>query len=373
MNILPQIRSSNLFNCALHRPISIFAFLIILLFGQSCSLLTIEKMTMLPYDWNLADPEDQGLNGEILAQAVASADRLDFVHSLLVIRNGDLVVEEYFNGYHNYDYFNMTSATKSVTSTLVGIAIDKGYLQGLDQKIMDFFPDYAMPEMDSTWFDVTIEQLLTMTAGIPGDNSQAVINIDDWDLVGGIFDLPFINVPGERFVYSTVQTHLLSAILTRASGMNTLRFANKHLFGPLGILIDYWDKDNTGNYYGGTALFCKPRNFARLGYLFLKGGELGGNRIVSSGWINQATSDQTGRINRTMGEIVNVNYGYNWWVGELESTTCYYAYGIGGQFMFCFPDLDMIVLTTADLQDYEVGQEYKIIRLVADRILPAVK
>jgi CubicO group peptidase (beta-lactamase class C family) len=330
-------------------------------------------MTMLPYDWNLAEPEDRDLDSEVLADAVASADRLDIVHSLLVIKNGDLVLEEYFNGYQDYDYFNMTSATKSVTSTLVGIAIDKGYIQSLDQRIMDFFQDYALPGMDSMWYEVTIEHLLTMTAGIPGDNSPAVINIDDWDLVGAIFDLPFINYPGERFVYSTVQTHLLSAILTRASGMNTLRFANKHLFGPLGILVDYWDKDNTGYYYGGTALFCKPRNFARLGYLFLNGGKLEEHRIVSQDWIVEATSDKTGRINRTMGEITNVNYGYNWWIGEFDSITCYYAYGFGGQFMFCFPDLDMIVITTADLQDYESGQEYRIIRLVADRILPAVK
>jgi CubicO group peptidase (beta-lactamase class C family) len=366
-------RNGSTVNCnRLQSLIAFAAIMIASLVFQSCHLFTNDKIINI-YDWKTDDPENQGLNSEVLDEAVSRAKDLEFMHSLLIIRNDRLVVEEYYNDHFSYDYFNMASATKSVMSTLIGIALNGGYLTSLDQKVLSFFPERTLTAADSLKQKMTIRHLLTMTAGIPGDNSWEVLNIENSNLIDGILDLNLINEPGERFTYSSSQTHLLSAILTRATGFNTKTFAEYQLFTPLGIDIDFLDRDLAGVYYGSTGIYSKPRNYARLGQLFLNNGKIGDNQIISKAWIEQATADQTHRIGRTMGEISKVNYGFNWWVGEMDSFECFYAYGYGGQFMFCFPELNMIIMTTADIPTYRPGNENKIIRLISDYILPAIQ
>ncbi|MFC1581600.1 serine hydrolase domain-containing protein, partial [Candidatus Neomarinimicrobiota bacterium] len=352
--------------------VAIAPIIIISLVFQSCHLFTNDELITI-YDWKTDNPNNQGLNSIVLDEAVSKAGDLDFIHSLLIIKNDRLVVEEYYNDHFIYDYFNMASATKSVMSTLIGIALDGGYLTSVDQKVLSFFPEHTITAADSLKQKITIKHLLTMTAGIPGDNSWEVLNIGDSGLIAGILDLNLINAPGERFTYSSSQTHLLSAILTRATGLNTKTFAEYNLLTPLGIDIDFWDKDFSGVYYGSTGIYAKSRNFARLGQLFLHDGKIGDQQIISKAWIEQATSDQTHRVGRIMGEIKKVNYGYNWWVGELDSYKCYYAYGYGGQFMFCFPELNMIIVTTADIPTYRPGNENKIISLISEYILSSVQ
>lgn len=313
-------------------------------------------------DWRTSSPEDQGMDSQQLDKMLAAIKEQNLnLHSLLIIRNGYLVSENYFGSYQPDTRHQLYSVTKSFIATLIGIALDKGYLTGTDQRIVDFFPERTFARLDQQKSAMTLDDTLTMRTGLDwreGDPAyRAMYMSSDW--VKAVLDEPMIAAPGSRFNYCSGCSHVLSAILKQATDMNPRDFAEQYLFKPLGITNVQWDTDAEGIPIGGWGLQITPRDMAKLGYLYLHHGQWDGQQIVSSAWVENATRTHT----ETDGEM---GYGYQWWT--YPSLAAYTALGLGGQTVFVVPKLDLIIVTTAELDNHD-----PIFRLIEQYILPAVQ
>jgi CubicO group peptidase (beta-lactamase class C family) len=322
-----------------------------------------------PYEWPEANPEENGFNTSRLDDLYAIAEDMPFLLSTLVIRHGKLLVEWYFNNGTRNRAFHIHSASKSFTSALVGIAIHEGFLESVDQKLVDFFPEYFNPEIDERKWNITIKHLLTMTAGFNFNESVdefvAYSTSDNW--VKHAIELPLLNNPGEDWHYGTIQTNLLSAIITRAANMSTRDFAEEYLFGPLGISISHWHQDPQGYYTGGHEMYFVPRDMARFGYLYLNNGSIDGYPIVPSSWVQESLTDFEGEAYHYQ----STGYGYQWWLAKLGDYITSSARGLGGQFIYCVPELDMVVVTTAtgSIFNYNSSNQAAIKQLIFDLML----
>ena len=325
-----------------------------------------------PYYWPLSSPAAQGLNHIKIDAAYTKARELGTVDALLVIRNGYLVAEEYYNGNDRNDPHQLWSVTKSFLSALVGIALDKGFIDDIDDKVMDYFPEYSYTGMDPRFNDITIRNLLAMRMGIDREQNNliSVVTKDNW--IRETFNLPLLYDPGARFSYNSLQSLLLSAIITKTSGMTSWQFAEQYLTGPMGIDIFKWGSDPQGNTIGGYDLYITPREMAALGYLYLNGGVIDGRQIISQEWIDlswQKTilNDGSWRV------LTEYNYGYHWWIGRMQGCDLFIAWGMGGQFIFCVPENDLIVVVTSNPDiSWDNEQEYPVLELVSDYILSAL-
>ncbi|MFW9968184.1 MAG: serine hydrolase domain-containing protein [Candidatus Thorarchaeota archaeon] len=326
-------------------------------------------------DWRTSLPEEQGVNGSKLESAadfiIDSGAR---VRSMLVIYNGYLIFERYFMPalYDVDDTHIIYSCTKSVTSSLIGIAIDKGYIDNTSQLLVDFFPDVYIDNLDSRKESITLEHVLTMTSGLEWDEESydepndyfGMTNSENW--VQYVLNKTMVADPGTTFYYNTGGSHLLSAIINRTTGMSTLDFASEHLFGPLGITAHPWVFDPQGIYFGGSALALRPRDMAKFGYLFLNQGEWDGEQIVSPDWIATSTDSHVTIYGGTF------SYGYQWWI---NSPSGYYsARGYQGQLIFVVPEEDLVVVFTSDMDEVVISTdailETYIIPAVQDNIAP---
>jgi CubicO group peptidase (beta-lactamase class C family) len=326
------------------------------------------------FEWPVATPESEGLDSGQLNRAREEAARLSYLYSLLVVRNGHLVTESYFHGGARWIAHNNYSVSKSFTSAMVGVALDRGFLESLDQHLLEILPEYVRPDMDPRKHDITIRHLLMMRAGFEWTDVGASF---DWlystpDPIRTIIDLPLADDPGARFNYCTPQTDLLAVVLARVTGMTTREFAELYLFDPLGIQVMNWQRDVQGNYFGGHGMFFTPRNMARLGQLYLNDGVIDRRRVLSRSWI--AESLEHGARFQPWGPLDDRGYGYQWWLGSMNGFELFYAVGIGGQFILCFPELNMIVVTTANMWSWEFQQAQlvEILELVSDHVLPAL-
>jgi CubicO group peptidase (beta-lactamase class C family) len=312
-------------------------------------------------EWPTSPPEQQGLDPDRLARMVESieAQMLD-LHSLLIVRNGQIVFETYYPPYAQGTRHELFSVTKSFIATLVGIAAEQGAIPDLERTVVSYFPGQEFAQMDPRKSRMTVKHLLTMTSGLDwqeGDHTyQEMYYSPDW--VKYVLDIPMLADPGTKFEYCSGCSHLLSAILQEATGMSPRAFAEKHLFGPLGITDFTWNTDAKGIPIGGWGLNITPRDMARLGYLYLKGGAWNGQQIVPEGWVRASGSKQV----ETDGEL---DYGYQWWIYPTHGA--YAALGRAGQMILVVPDLDLVVVTTANMADHE-----PIFKLVDEYILPAV-
>ena len=276
-----------------------------------------------------------------LESAAKSAAALPRLRSLLVSHRGALVLERYFNGARAAQPANIKSASKSVISALIGIAVSRG-LMDVDQKIAGYFPELATdPEPRKR--DITVEDLLTMRSGLEstsGRNYGAWVQSPNW--VRFILRRPLIDRPGTRVEYSTGSSHLLSAILTRAARMSTWQFAQEELAKPLGFALAKWTQDPQGIYFGGNEMLMTPRQMVRFGELYLNGGKAGDRQILTQSWIDRT------RVSRGRSRWgSDREYGYGFWIRDLAGQSCYYAWGYGGQFIFMIPSADLVVVTTS--------------------------
>jgi CubicO group peptidase (beta-lactamase class C family) len=274
---------------------------------------------------------------------------------------------------------NVMSVSKSFLSAITGLALQQGYIDSLEEKMLDYFPEYIYPDMDNRKHAITIRHLLTMHMGIANeaDNSYGVYweiyNSGNW--IKTTIEYPLKYAPGERMSYNTFQTHLLSAIIAKATGKSTLEFARQYLFNPMGITVDAWEKDPQGYYFGGNAMHFTPREMAVLGYLYLNDGILNNVRIVPREWVHLTTTAFTNWQNREWGAWKDYNYGYLWWLGKINNDRLFMAYGYGGQFVINFPDLNLIVVATAkNLVDPDTStlQEWAIFDIISKHILTSV-
>jgi CubicO group peptidase (beta-lactamase class C family) len=255
------------------------------------------------------------------------------IHSLLIIRNGYIVTDAYFYPFAPDALHDLASATKSFTSSLIGIAIDKGHIESVEQPVLDFFPGRTVANLDENKEAMTLEDLLMMRSGFECTNQGAestdvqMSASPDW--VQFTLDLPMAAEPGTLYNYCNQNSHLLSAIIQETTGMSALEFAHEHLFGPLGVSDVIWPSDQQGNNTGFGAMKLAPYDMAKLGYLFVNEGLWDGQQVVSAAWVEAATSGGS--------------YGYQWW---LKRSGSYFATGVGGQEIWVLPDRDMVVVMT---------------------------
>jgi CubicO group peptidase (beta-lactamase class C family) len=327
------------------------------------------------YTWEFSNPAEQGMDPTVLDSAVIQAQLAGFVDGLLVIRNRYIIAEKYFNGYENNSPHNVMSVSKSFLSAITGLALQKGYLDSLNERMLDYFPEYIYPGMDERKYQITIRHLLTMRMGIENEteNYFEIYNSGNW--IKTTIEWPLLSAPGERMRYNTFQTHLLSAILTKASQMSTLELAKKLLTNPMGVTIDAWEQDPQGYYFGGNSMFFTPREMAVLGYLYLNNGRLKDVQIVPQEWVEFTLTPSTNSPPNAWGAFKNYNYAYLWWLGQIYQYDLFLAYGYGGQFVACFPDLNLIIVSTANNQvdwDTSTLQEWATFDIMEKYILPAV-
>jgi len=317
------------------------------------------------------------VNAELLDQAYARARETPGIHSLLVQRNGVLIAEEYFGGSPADSLYQVWSVTKSVMSILAGIALDEGYLTSLDQTIDTFL----RPIVDSLPEDkggITIRNLLTMTSGLEWHELDGGGEYNRWvtsgDMIQYVIDLPWEHHPGEVFHYHTGATHLLSVILTEATGTPMLDFARQHLFEPLGIDQVEWWTDERGYYTGGMGLNLRPLDMLKIGEMFLRDGTWNGVQVVPAAWVRASTTPQVSTGNAVP---FGPEYGYLWWVGHGQGRDFYFANGYGGQFILVSPALDLVIVTTSGWRGLtweEAGAQWSgVIGLVVNGVLPAVQ
>lgn len=264
------------------------------------------------------------------------------INSMIIMRNGYILFEEYYNGTDVNTQHALFSITKSVLSMLVGIAIDQGLLEGVDQPVGDFLVDSEAGENTDS---LTLEALLTMTAGL--DDTITFPAIRSCLATGAewrpcVADMVQTHAAPAQFAYSESAAHLLSIVLSDVSGGSVLDFAAETLFQPLAIEPQFWEADPQGHNWGGYGLRMTARDLAKLGYLYLNGGQWGDAQIVSADWIAQSTRQQNDG-----GPPLDVGYGYLWWVPTVGGYDAYAAFGRGGQLLLVIPELDTVVVITA--------------------------
>ncbi|MEO9484608.1 MAG: serine hydrolase [Ekhidna sp.] len=335
--------------------------------------------------WNVSTLSDQNIDVAPILELVNSIlnDRYTDIHSLLISRNGDLVFEEYFNGFDSDDFHVLFSATKSYSSTLIGLAIEAGHIASVDEPIAHFFTDKAALFTEEKR-EITLADLLTMTAGFQWDewttsglslansHEQMMQSVSQVDYVLG---LPLVSKPGTNFTYNTGLSNLMAPIIETATGESIAHYMQQELFSKLDITNYRWqtvidDYPSTGGSRGGLEM--KPRDMIKLGQLFLDGGTWKGEQVISSTWVSEALKPR-------ISESEHINYGYQWWnrtyfskngVSVIE----YDAVGDGGQWIFIFPEYELIVGFTGGNYTWvkEKSLMFQPVNMVQHFILPAI-
>jgi len=303
-------------------------------------------------DWRFSTPEEQGMDSQVIASGLEELES-HHIYSFLIIRNDTIVTEEYFNGGARSRSSNVFSTSKSMLSALVGIALSEGHLEHLDQAAAEFLPHLFASLDDPFKSRVTLRQLLTMTSGLQWSESgdpETVFDTTDW--VEAWWRFPMAQRSGAGFNYNTGMTHTMSAILTSQTGTSTCEYATTHLFEPLGITVEHWSRDPLGVFMGGSHLFITPREMAKFGLLYLHQGKWQGEQIVPQNWVEESLTRQ---LEAYASGDYEYGYGY-WWLLPTLATddpgqdpyTIKAAVGFGTQRIYLIPELDIVIVLTAD-------------------------
>jgi CubicO group peptidase (beta-lactamase class C family) len=323
--------------------------------------ITLNKHYWPTQNWRDENPESMGMRADLLSNLEREIKaRYRGVQAFLIVRRGYLVFERYFGKSGPDDKHPIASVTKSFISALIGIAIDRGFIEGVHQRVLGFFPEFVPGASDHLKHRLTIEHLLTMTAGFQWRTGQRAYEplldrmrrSENW--VSFILNLPVRERSFGTFQYNSTTSHLLSAIITRSTGCCAQAFASEHLLEPLGIdppatdvghsfsqadvfrnAEGVWPKDPQGNTIGGWGLVLKARDMARFGYLYLSGGRWDGRQIISKKWIEDSILPHT------------PSYGYQWWLRDVNGVFVFAAVGRGGHHIFCLPQKDMVVVVAS--------------------------
>lgn len=326
-------------------------------------------------EWQISTPQAQGLDADAVAKLYYNASKLETIYSLLVFKNGTLVAEDYFHGGSIDQDVNIHSVTKSFTSALVGIALQEGCLTSLDERMMQFFPEFAVRVKDPRKREITIREMLEMRAGYPWEESNAQL----FDLLyngfrpSNLIDVPLARDPGSDFDYSNLTSHLLGMVVARACETDLDLYAQQRLFDPLGIEPEFWQVDWEGNTLGYSDLYLSPRDLAKFGLMYLDDGAYKGEQIVPAEWVHdslQIYSQNAWKI-RVGRNWSDNGYGYQWWSVQAGNYRYNLAWGHGGQQIALQDDLDMVVIVTVDPLHLQWGDKpWKLekanLNLVAD-------
>lgn len=298
-----------------------------------------------------------------------AAAELPRLHSLLVSWRGSLLLEHYGRGITRSRHANVKSVSKSVVSALVGIAIARGSIPSLSTPIATWFPELRS-DPDAARRRITVEDLLSMRAGLEStsfDGYGAWVRSRNW--VRYALTRPMVNEPGTTMDYSTGNTHLLSAILTRATKRSTHAFAQQVLATPLGFTLARWPRDPQGFYFGGNDMLLTPRQMLAFGELYLRGGELKGRQIVPAEWVRTSCVPRgRSRFNPDQ------QYGYGWWMRPFAGRDACFAWGFGGQYIFVVRDLDLVVVTTSSTAVSDERRDHRraIFDILERHVIPAI-
>lgn len=288
--------------------------------------------------WRTQLPEEQGLDRAALDSALEMLqEELPFVNSLLVVREGVVILEEYYNDYDAESLHLLWSVTKSFMSALIGIAIERGDIESVDDPIVDYFPDYFVDIDDAQKREITLRDLLMMRSGFDWHEGLTIgLWFVERDQIEFILNRDLLVEPGERWNYSTGNSHLLSAALTQATGKSAAEYAAEHLFGPLGIVDYEWTTDAAGINIGGAELRLTTRDMAKFGFLYLNQGRWEDQQIVPEEWVQLTTAPESTQF-----------YGYHWWVNPIEGSRSFAAEGYAGQNIVVLPELDIVIAVTS--------------------------
>jgi len=357
--------------------------------GQACG-----APVAIDDGWEIASPDSVGMDGaKLCTVATRLAQRATSVHSVVVIRHGKLVFEQYFAGYDEpwgqpdgrYEFsattkHDMRSASKSVTSLLVGIAIDRKLIAGVDEPVLKFFPDYAAV-MQPGWDAITLRHLLTMSSGFKWDEARAWTDPDndephlltEPDPLGYVLSRPIAAPPDTLWTYNGGGTELLGNIIEQVSKKPLEAFAREALFQPLGITDVEWKAYKNGKIAAAAGVRLRPRDAAKIGQLVLNRGQWNGREIVSADWIAQSITPRFQAVGYFGGTLF---YGYQWWMGRSLAGSSEIkwvgAFGWGGQRMFIVPELDLVMMTTAA----QIGQPKEglaAMDILTNIVIPSVR
>jgi len=339
-------------------------------------------------DIDVAEPSDVGLSLERLGQMEQSIRTGDFkqVTSVLLARNGKLAFERYFDADGADGLRNTRSATKTVTGMLVGIAIDRGLLAGVDANVLDFFPDkQPLQNPDARKAQITVEDFLTMSSLLECNdestfsqgNEERMYLVEDW--VKFTLNLPIRGFPdwvakpanspfGRSWSYCTAGPTTLGPLLERATKQSIPEFARNNLFAPLGIVDIKWQFQPLGTAMTGGGLNLHSRDLLKLGQLYLNGGSWQGRQIISADWVQRSISPHAHVRD-------NINYGYLWWLQTFhvgtQDVSCFAMYGTGGNKVYVFPNEKLVVVVTTT--NFRVaGAAALTDKLLTEKILPSL-
>lgn len=314
--------------------------------------------------WELSSPSQQGMDSISLSKLDEYIkSELPHFRSLLISRNGYLVFEKYYHGSYANEFQNMQSVTKSITSALFGIALQKDYIKSLDDKVMDYFAEYKDSITDARVNEITILHLLTMSSGI--DEIPTMFGKNETNPNKSTLQTKLIFNPGSGFKYSSPSAHLLSGILYRTTGISVLKFAEENLFQPLGIEKVVWYSDNNGLHLGCGSSLWRARDLLKFGQLYLNNGKWNGKELIPSAYVDESTKKHIS------GDFYGnkVDYGYLWWISNISSYKVFSAEGYGSQILRIIPKLDLVILCTSDWQKPVYPEQEAIIK---DFIIPSV-
>ncbi|MCA9330900.1 serine hydrolase [Candidatus Saccharibacteria bacterium] len=323
---------------------SLFAVSLIVLLLSTTLQVAGEDMYYPTTDWQTSTPEEQGMDSAELAGFFEMfSDKYFNMDSLMMIRNGYVVAEAYTPPFNAGMKHHLYSSSKSVTSALIGILLQEGYLDNLDTTVLSLFPDRTVQNIDANKEAMTVRHLLTMSSGFACDDMATgnqslhnMMNSDDW--LQYALDMPMGSEPGTEFHYCNPVTYILSAIINEKTGMSALDYAAEMLFAPLGISDYAWSSSPQGVSYGFSDLQLTPRDMAKFGYLYLRGGEWDGTQIIPAHFV------QASIVGQIETGWPDTGYGYQWWYVPSIGTAS--TLGWGGQYIDIDPQNDRIAVLT---------------------------
>ena len=364
-----------------HRRLSFFIFLLTIALLFSCS----EKVPYIYHvpektndSWETAEPGAVDVDSEKINHLIQDILNRKFknIDSVLLVKNGKLILEEYFGDYDRNRLHELHSVSKSITSILIGIAIDKQMIAAVDTKVYSFFPEYNGTHWIDEKYGISLKHVLIMSAGIDWDERTKSLKNQDNDIIRMLLSDDWIKFvlnrkavepPGRRWNYSGGLNILLGGIIKNKSGLYADKFAEKYLFGPLGINNYAWHRhsDGTINTQGGLSL--TPRDMAKIGLLLLNKGKWKGRQIISKQWIDESTKGYISTGSH--------DYGYQWYRGSIKTDRrkfdAFWAWGRGGQLIFVFPTLELVAVFTSNPYDNKAGL-FRPFKMLKQYILPAM-
>jgi CubicO group peptidase (beta-lactamase class C family) len=327
-------------------------------------------------EWPTAPPEAHGLPADLPAQIDAmAATTAPLMTSFLVIHEGELVAERYYNDFSADQTFHIWSVTKSVSSIATGIAFQEGLLTSVDQTLGELIPDRIPANADPRVPGITLYHLLTSTSSWAWDGRINFSRHSETDDLDAMLARPMAFPPGEGFEYDSVNSNLLSYIVQVQSGVTMAEYLQPRMFDPMGIPRPEWISMYQGETRGAGGLFLTPQDLAKIGLMMLRDGEWAGQQVVSPQWVEVSTRGHASGTSSATG--VNIGgggrYGYQWWVKEPLGIPAFYGNGYGGQTLYMVPDLDLVVVTGVAGTDVDRPDlQQRVFPLIEDLVIPAV-